>query len=242
MDVGRKSAACHVQRHSDRQASEGCRARIGRSELTMRFVPSSVLRSTKQTPRQNGQHLCSASCAVGMHPFRLFSLAGSGSRVSLQDMNRLFVLACFVALTAGAAYGADQRPNVLWIIAEDMSPHLSIYGVPEVRTPNIDALAQRGMRFDRAFVTGAVCSTSRSAFNTGMYQTTLGAHNQRSHRPDEPGYTPHPLPQGVRVLADWMRDQGYLTGDLVHLPAPVGFKASAHTDWNFTYDGKHADT
>ena len=68
---------------------------------------------------------------------------------------------------------------MLWIIAEDMSPHLSIYNVPEMRTPNLDALARKGMRFDRAFVTGAVCSTSRSAFNTGMYQTTLGAHHQR---------------------------------------------------------------
>ena len=89
--------------------------------------------------------------------------------------------ALFALAMIGTARGAEPatRPNVLWIIAEDMSPHLSIYNVPEMRTPNLDALARKGMRFDRAFVTGAVCSTSRSAFNTGMYQTTLGAHHQR---------------------------------------------------------------
>ena len=152
--------------------------------------------------------------------------------------------ALFAFAMIGIASGAEvgRRPNVLWIIAEDMSPHLSVYGVPEVRTPNLDALARKGMRFDRAFVTGAVCSTSRSAFNTGMYQTTLGAHHQRSHRPDEPGYRPHPLPEGVRILPDWMRDQGYLTADLVQLPSEMGFKGSAHTDWNFTYEGKPVDT
>lgn len=143
---------------------------------------------------------------------------------------------------AGAVAGAETRPNFLFIIAEDMSPHLSVYGVPEVRTPHLDALAQKGMRFDRAFVTGPVCSTSRSAFNTGMYQTTIGAHHQRSHRPDEPGYRPHPLPNGVRLLADWMRNGGYVVGDLVTLPTALGFKGAAHTDFNFTYAGRHADT
>src|SRR5687768_17499297 len=156
-------------------------------------------------------------------------------------VSRLALLA-LVAMAAARAGEPERRPNILWIIAEDMSPHLSIYGIPEVRTPHLDALARRGMRFDRAFVTGPVCSTSRSAFNTGMYQTTLGAHHQRSHRPDEPGYRPHPLPQGVRIISDWMRDVKYLTADLVQLPPEVGFKGSAHTDWNFTYEGKPVDT
>ena len=157
-------------------------------------------------------------------------------------MQRAFLLCLGWWWAFAFAHGAEPRPNILWIIAEDMSPHFSVHGVPELRTPNIDALARKGMRFDRAFVTGPVCSTSRSAFNTGLYQTTLGAHQQRGHRPDEPGYKPHPLPPGVRILADWMRELGYLTADLVQLPAAVGFKASAHTDYNFTYEGKHADT
>jgi N-sulfoglucosamine sulfohydrolase len=140
------------------------------------------------------------------------------------------------------ANARPARPNILWIIGEDMGPDLGVYGTPEVRTPHLDALARQGMRFNQCFVTGAVCSPSRSAFNTGMYQTTLGAHHQRSHRPDEPGYQPHPLPAGVRILSDWLRDAGYLTGDIAELPRELGFRGSPHTDWNFTYPGKPFDT
>ena len=59
--------------------------------------------------------------------------------------------------------------------------------------PDFDKLGRDGMRFDRFFTTAPVCSASRSAFMTGMYQTTIGAQNHRSHRDD--GYT---LPAGVR--------------------------------------------
>lgn len=154
----------------------------------------------------------------------------------------LTVAAGLGALPAAEAVRAATRPNILWIIAEDMGPHLGVYGTPEARTPHLDALARRGMRFANTFTTGAVCSTSRSAFNTGMYQTTIGAHHQRSHRPDEPGYKPHPLPEGVRVITDWLRDAGYVTGDIAQFPAETGLRGSPHTDWNFTYDGKPFDT
>src|SRR5688572_30178433 len=99
----------------------------------------------------------------------LARLSAGGMQVRGMKAWMGFVVLMGVAAAVGRA--AERRPNVLWIIAEDMSPHLSEYGVPELRTPNLDALARKGMRFDRAFVTGAVCSTSRSAFNTGMYQT-----------------------------------------------------------------------
>lgn len=153
------------------------------------------------------------------------------------------MLACFMAgLRLHAADTAAARPNILWIVAEDMCPDLGVYGTPEVRTPNLDALAARGMRFTQAFTTGPICSTSRTAFATGMYQTTLGGHNHRSHRPGEPGYVPHPLPEGVHIVSDWLRPLGYLTSDLAELPREVGFRGSPHNDWNFTYDGKPFDT
>lgn len=68
--------------------------------------------------------------------------------------------------------------------------------------PNLDALAAGGMRFKRCFTSAPVCSPSRSAFMTGMYSTTIGAHNHRSNRDGA-----HPLPDGVRLLTDWMRDE-----------------------------------
>ncbi|MEK7708003.1 MAG: sulfatase [Verrucomicrobiota bacterium] len=129
------------------------------------------------------------------------------------------------------------RPNILWLIAEDFGQHLGCYGTREVWTPNLDQLAEQGVRYTRFFTTAPVCSPSRSAFMTGMYQTTIGAHNHRSHRDD--GYK---LPRGVRVLTDWMRDAGYFTANLRELPPKFGFKGTGKTDWNFTYHGKPFDS
>ena len=129
------------------------------------------------------------------------------------------------------------RPNILWILAEDFSPHLGCYGTTEVWSPNLDRLAAEGMRFDRAFTTAPVCSASRSAFMTGMYQTTIGAQNHRSHRTAE-----YPLPPGVRVLTDWLRGAGYFTANIRAFPAPIDFKGAGKTDWNFYYPGKPFDS
>ena len=137
----------------------------------------------------------------------------------------------------GAAAGAPKRPNILWLIAEDFGQHLRCYGTSEVATPNLDSLAAQGVRYTRFFTTAPVCSPSRSAFMTGMYQTTIGAHNHRSHRDD--GYH---LPAGVRVLTDWLRDAGYYTANLRQLPEEFGFAGTAKTDWNFAYDGQPFDS
>lgn len=128
------------------------------------------------------------------------------------------------------AYAAD-RPNILWLIAEDFGPELGCYGTQQVSTPNLDKLAAQGVRYTGAYSTAPVCSASRSAFMTGMYQTTIGAHNHRSHRDD--GYR---LPPGVRVLPDWMRDAGYFTANIVTMPKGTGLKGTGKTDWNFTYE------
>jgi len=142
---------------------------------------------------------------------------------------------CFVAIFSCCAVVA--QPNILWLIAEDFGPHLGCYGTKEVFTPNLDGLAADGVRYTRFFTTAPVCSPSRSAFMTGMYQTTIGAHNHRSHRDD--GY---PLPKGVRLLSDWMRAAGYFTANIRELPAPIAFKGTGKTDWNFAHTGKPFDS
>jgi N-sulfoglucosamine sulfohydrolase len=129
------------------------------------------------------------------------------------------------------------RPNILWLIAEDFGQHLGCYGTKEVWTPNLDQLARDGIRYTRFFTTAPVCSPSRSAFMTGMYATTIGAHNHRSHRDD--GYQ---LRQGVRMLTDWLRDAGYFTANVRELPPELGFPGMGKTDWNFTYQGKPFDS
>jgi arylsulfatase A-like enzyme len=135
------------------------------------------------------------------------------------------------------AQAQPKRPNVLWLIAEDFGIELGCYGTKEVWTPNLDKLAADGMRFTRAYTTAPVCSPSRSAFMTGMYQTTIGAHNHRSHRDDD-----YRLPPGVRLLNDWLRDAGYFTANLRALPPEVGFKGAGKNDWNFTYEGRPWDS
>ena len=118
----------------------------------------------------------------------------------------------------------DRRPNILWILSEDISPDLSCYGTPAVQTPNLDELAHQGIRFNNAYTTGPVCSASRSAMITGMYQTSIGAHNHRSHRDD--GYT---LPEPVRLITEYFRQAGYFTAN-VKTAAP-GVRGSGKTDF-----------
>ena len=149
-------------------------------------------------------------------------------------MNPILRIALSV-MFAFAANAADaRRPNILWLIAEDMGPDaVTCYGNEQVWTPNLDKLAADGVRFTRAYTTAPVCSASRSGFMTGMYQTSIGAHNHRSHRDD--GYT---LPDGVRPLPERMREAGYFTANVVTLPEACGFKGSGKTDWNFSREGK----
>ncbi len=131
------------------------------------------------------------------------------------------------AVSARVVHAQARRPNILWLTAEDFCPDLGCYGNSEVRSPNIDKMAAEGMRFTNAFTACPVCSPSRSGFMTGMYQTSIDAHNHRSHRDD--GYR---LPQGVRVITEWFRDAGYFTAN-VRTAAP-GVPGTGKTDFNFT--------
>lgn len=148
----------------------------------------------------------------------------------------LFVFGSLVTLccaTAVRAAGA-AKPNILWLIGEDFGQHLGCYGTKEVWTPNLDRLAGEGVRFTH-FYHGMVCSVSRSSFMTGMYATTLGAHNHRTANKQ-------PLPEGVRILTGWLRDAGYYTANVVDLPASCGFRGAGKTDWNFIPADKPFDS
>ena len=126
------------------------------------------------------------------------------------------------------------RPNILWIVAEDMGPELSRHQIPELHTPTLDRLAQQGMEYRNTFTVTPVCSTSRSSFMTGMYAMSIDAHNHRSHRD---GKTP--LPDGVRLVTDRFREAGYRTANLkkltTDLQASRFYRGTGKTDWNFSY-------
>ncbi len=146
-------------------------------------------------------------------------------------------LLLFAALAGSAAAPASaaQKPNFLWLLAEDLGPALGCYGQRGVATPNLDRLAREGVRYERFYTTAPVCSPSRSAFMTGMYQTTIGAHQHRTA-------SKQPLPDGVKTLTEWMRAAGYFTANLRTLPASFQFKGTGKTDWNFIAPEKPFDS
>jgi len=156
-------------------------------------------------------------------------------------------LLCQTVCSAPIAENYLQRPNILWIFAEDASAHIGCYGETAIKTPNLDKLAEQGVRFENAFVTCPVCSPCRSAFVTGIYQTTLGAHNHRSQHDSGKGRTgpeyfdSFKLPEAVPMISDIFAKAGYYTTNGKY-KSDLAKLTSGKTDYNFInptppYDG-----
>mgnify|MGYP003854199709 CR=1 FL=1 len=124
----------------------------------------------------------------------------------------------------------QRRPNILWIVAENIGPDLGCYGMHQVQTPNLDRLASQGVRYTRVFATSPVCAPSRSAIMTGMYQTTTDTHHMRSHRDDD-----FRLPPGVRPLTHWLKDAGYFTANIRTIGSQ--WVGTGKLDLNFVNEG-----
>lgn len=136
------------------------------------------------------------------------------------------IAVCFLGI--GSVF-ADDRPNIVWIIPDDMSAHFSCYGETAIETPNVDRLAAGGVKFTNAYVTAPVCSTCRSAFITGMYQTSIGAHHHRSGR----GTEKIRLPEGMKLVPQLFQEAGYHTS-ITGWPVRKGKQGK--TDYNFEWD------
>jgi len=161
-------------------------------------------------------------------------------------MKPLLVLAAFASfLLVGNSLHANERPNILWFVVDDMSPHFSCYGEKLIQTPAVDKLAAEGTRFSRAYVTAPVCSPCRSALITGMYATSIGAHHHRSGR----GQLKIELPKDVTPLPSLFQAAGYFTcigsglsnqGRGTEKPKKKAAKSDqarmGKTDYNFEWD------
>lgn len=90
------------------------------------------------------------------------------------------LLALITVLMAALATAADSRPNIVFVIGEDMGPDTGAYGCKDAITPNMDRLAKEGALFTRAFTHTGVCAPSRSGMITGQYPLKYGAQNMRS--------------------------------------------------------------
>lgn len=77
-------------------------------------------------------------------------------------------------------FSQNKKPNILWIVCEDISPTLSFYGDNTAKTPNLDALAKESLIYDNAFATTPVCGPSRSAIITGMLPSSIGTMHMRT--------------------------------------------------------------
>jgi len=132
----------------------------------------------------------------------LSTIPAATGRSVLVAVALLWLVAGFVPSTSTGT----ERPNILWITAEDMSPTLGCYGDDYATTPHIDELAAQSVRYTHAFATAPVCSPSRSCLITGCYAPTLGTHNMRSA---------FPLPDWMNGFPALLRAQGYYTSNRV---------------------------
>ncbi|MFN3189519.1 MAG: sulfatase-like hydrolase/transferase [Aureliella sp.] len=95
---------------------------------------------------------------------------------------------------------STERPNILWLSCEDISPHLGCYGDPHAITPNLDMLAEQGVRYTHVFTAAGVCAPCRSTIITGMYQNSIGTHHMRCNAL---------LPNWMRPFPQYLMDAGY---------------------------------
>ena len=135
-----------------------------------------------------------------------------------------------------------DRPNILWIVVEDASPNLGAYGETAIKTPHLDQLAQQGIQFQNAFVTCPVCSPSRSAMVTGIYQTTLGAHQHRSQSSQGKGRAGEEFWDSYRLPVDSIprlfQKAGYYTSNSKNGKPNGPF---GKTDYNFIWERSDYD-
>ncbi len=128
--------------------------------------------------------------------------------------------------------------NVLFITIDDLNNDLGTYGHPLVQSPNIDALATKGVRFDKAYSQSPMCTPSRSSFMTGLYPDQTGIIAHGSHTRLTPHFRDH-IPQ-VTTLPQMFINNGYFSGrvgKIYHqgVPSQIGTAGADDPDsWHET--------
>ena len=110
---------------------------------------------------------------------------------------RLFLLGLVVAFSTTAE---QKLPNILWITSEDNGPQLGWYGDKFATTPNLDALAAKGMIYLHCWSTAPVCAPARTTLISGLYPPSTGAEHMRSFTK---------LPVGFKMYPQYLREAGY---------------------------------
>jgi N-sulfoglucosamine sulfohydrolase len=121
-----------------------------------------------------------------------------------RQVGKYLTLLTFGALFSFVPEEDSNSPNILWIYVDDMNNWMGCYGDNTVATPNIDLLAEKGVKFNRAYMPCPVCSPTRSALITGTMQTSYGLHHHET-------MVKKPLPVGLTTLPELFRKAGYIT-------------------------------
>ncbi len=107
-----------------------------------------------------------------------------------------------------------SKPNILWLVAEDLSPFLPFYGDHTIETPHLSRLASEGVCFDYFYSPAPVCAPARASIAMGMYPTRIAAGHMRTGGQQQ--YLPADLqpyeampPAGSRMMSEWLRMDGY---------------------------------
>ena len=123
---------------------------------------------------------------------------------SVGSVGLLFLVAVLAGVQSVSAADGPRRPNVLLIVSDDLNTMLGCYGDPLAKTPAIDRLAERGVRFDRAYCSFPLCGPSRNSFLTGLYPNATGIlENTQIFRQTIPSQVS--MPQAFRLA-------GYFAG------------------------------
>jgi len=155
---------------------------------------------------------------------------------ALHSSARLIAAAVVLSASFATNVLARERPNILWISCEDISPQLGCYDDPHAITPNLDRLATQGAKFTRAFTPAGVCAVVRSSVITGTYAPAIGSQNMRSR------VIP---PAGVKCFPEYLRAAGYFCTnrdktDYQFPPPPTVWdrQGPRHQDWRERRDPK----
>ncbi|QLE02196.1 sulfatase-like hydrolase/transferase [Galbibacter sp. BG1] len=119
-----------------------------------------------------------------------------------------------------------ERPNIIWLVAEDVSPRFSAYGDSLAYTPNLNKIFEKSIIFENAFTTAGVCAPSRSSIISGMYPTSIGTQHMRQKpsvipMPGFPKYNAVP-PPNVKAFPELLRAAGYWTASYKKLDYQFG--------------------